>query len=158
LLHRKGGQRVLFSMEAHHTSEINGADHIDVMDKERFFSLTGVPAKELSNFFQATTGIEQRVFAGNFDVQSKVVVFLQVVQHHVRKVVNVDDDIGYPKTSQAGNNDFEQRAAPNFHQGFGPAVGQRPEASPKARCQDHGLHCARFSRSRWRTTISSPFF
>jgi len=57
--------------------------------------------------------------------------------------MDVDDDVAYAEGAQAGESDFEEGAAGDFHEGFGTSVGERAEARAKAGGENHGFHgCA----------------
>ena len=59
VLYRQCCERLIFNMELHHAPEINGADHVDIVQKERFIHTGGIVQKKVSGSFQSATGIEQ---------------------------------------------------------------------------------------------------
>ena len=98
-------------------------------------------------FFQAATGVQQEiVFAGDFDAHAEIVVGFQVVDNHVGEVMDVDDDFGDAEGAQAGESDFEQRAAIDFDERLGASVGEGAEARAEAGGEDHGFHEGAFMR------------
>src|SRR5208337_2797008 len=96
--------------------------------------------KEMSGFFQATAGVEQRLLAGNFNAHTEVVVRSQVFHHHAGKVMHVDYHLADSKAAQARERDLEQRAAVDFDQRFRAIVGEWAQARAKARGENHRLH------------------
>ena len=97
----------MFFVELEHAGEVDGADNVDVVEEEGFVLLSGVGAggifeEEPSGFFEAAAGVQQNVFAGDFDAHAKVLVGFQVVDDQISKVVNVDDDFGNAEGPEAG--------------------------------------------------------
>src|SRR5262245_8976253 len=142
----------IVAMILRHAVEIDGTDHIYVMQQERFCVVAEKPARLL----QSSTGIEQRLFAGNLNVHPKVVVCFQVLNNHVREVMDIDDHSIDTACAQTLKSDLQQRAACDFHQCLRTAVGEWPEARSKTCSQHHRFHFPRLSRARCRTTTSSP--
>jgi hypothetical protein len=105
---------VVFFVELQHASEIYGAENVDVVEYEGFVYLLGTRAirifeEEPGGFFEPATGVEQEiVFAGNFNAHAEIVAGLEVVDDHVREVMDVDDDFGDAELAKARESDFEQ--------------------------------------------------
>src|SRR5579884_3050508 len=75
LLHRQCRKRSVVAVKLQHASEIDAADHIDVVHQERFIS--AVLKKEPGSLLQSAARIEQQiVLTGNFDTHSKVAIRL----------------------------------------------------------------------------------
>ena len=72
------------------------------------------------------------ILAGNLDAHSKVLMDLQVIDYHVRKVVHVNDHVMNTELLQACERDFQQAAAIDFNKRFGTVVGKGPEARTQA--------------------------
>jgi hypothetical protein len=100
-LHRQCRERLILPMKLHHAGQINCAEYIDVMQKERLFRMARVFEKEPRCFLEAAAGVEQNVFARNFNSHLKVVVLLQISNNHVGKVMHVDDHFANPVGAQA---------------------------------------------------------
>jgi hypothetical protein len=113
-LHGEGCEGVILFMELEHAAEIDVADHVDVVEKEGLVKTVGVLEEKPGGFFQAAAGVQQNVFAGNFDAHAEVFVGFEVVGDHVGEVVDVNDDFGDTKGAEAGQGDFEKRAAREF--------------------------------------------
>src|SRR5438045_5871481 len=62
VLYRQCCERLIFNMELHHAPEINGADDVDIVQKERFVRSGGIAQKKVTGFFQSATGVEQQLF------------------------------------------------------------------------------------------------
>src|SRR3984893_11277056 len=142
LLYGEGSEGLSFKVKLHHAPEIDRAEDIDIMQNERRF-LPGMPTRILekpSGFFQATSGVKQLLLARDFDAHAEVVVLFQVVNHHVGKVMDIDNDVVNPKFAQARERDLEQRAAMDFDQRFGTMVGERPQARAEAGGENHRFH------------------
>jgi hypothetical protein len=83
-------------------------------------------------------------------------VGLEVIENHVREVVDVDDHFPNTEGTQPGKSDFEEGAAGDFHQSLGASVSERAEARAEASREDHGFHGEAFiSLRRNRNTNSS---
>jgi hypothetical protein len=140
MLHREGRERMAVLMEVEHAPEINRADDINVMQKERLCEAIEVFAKKISGLFQPATRVEQYLLARNPDVHTKVSVSREVIFDHLRKVVDVDDHVHDVEGSQPSQGDLKQRSTGNFHQSFRPVIGQWPQATPQASGQNHRSH------------------
>jgi len=160
----KGGEGVIFGVELEHTAEIDGADDVDVVEEEGFVELLGITAAGIATlrigasgifqekpggFFQAAAGVQQNVFAGDFDAHAEVFVRFQVVGDEIGEVMDVDDHFGDAEGAQAGKGDFEEGAAGDFDERLGASVGERAKASAEAGGKNHGFHCVARLR-RWR--------
>jgi hypothetical protein len=131
-------------MKLSHFSEIDSADHIDVMHEERRWAAR-VLKKKPGGLFQSATGIQQHVFARHFNSKAEMVMGLQIVDNHVREVVRIDNHLANAKLTQARECDFEQRAAAELHQRLGTIVGERSQSAAQASGQDHRSHVSPFS-------------
>ncbi len=151
----EGGEGVIFGVELQHAAEIDVADDVDVVEKEELvhlvgFRLGGIAAagstasaifeEEPGGFFQAAAGVQQNIFAGDFDAHAEVFIGFQIVDDQVGEVMDVDDHFVDAEGAQAGEGDFEQRAAGEFDEGLGAMVGERAEAGAEAGGEDHGFH------------------
>jgi hypothetical protein len=150
------GEGAVFVVELEHAAEIDVADDVDVVEEEGLcrrvangpdrvgvneWQVTSIFKKEPGGFFQAAAGIKQEiVFAGNFNAHSEIVAGFQVIDDHVREVMDVDDDVVDAKRAQARESDFEERAASDFDEGLGARVGEGTQARAKAGGKDHGFH------------------
>ncbi len=56
------------------------------------------------------------------------------------EVVQVDDDVGNPVPLEEQEIPLEDRPSCDRQQDFGGRVGERPQAGPETRCQNHRLH------------------
>src|ERR1035437_584612 len=113
--------------------------------------------KEPRCFLEAAAGVEQNVFARNFNSHPKVVVLLQIINNHVGKVMHVDDHFANPKLAQAVECDLQQRVTSHFHECFRAFVGERTQSRTEAGSQNHGLHCpARSGLARSGSSFSAP--
>src|SRR5437879_4347053 len=102
-LHREGGKSLTFLVILHHPSQINRADDVDVVQNEWPRLIT----KEISGLLQATAGVEQNLFARDFDAHAEIIVLLQILQNHVGKVMRIDDHFDDSKSPQAEESDFQ---------------------------------------------------
>ena len=127
-------------MELHHAPEINGADDVDIVQKERFVQTGGIAQKKVTGFFQSATGVEQQLFQGQLDVHPKIAVGLQVLDDHPGKVMHIDHDVANPEVAQARERDFQKRSPGDLHQGLGAIAGQGMEARAQSGRQNHGFH------------------
>ena len=147
---------ILF-VELEHAGEVDGAEDVDVVEEEGLVDLSGIGAvgiggggifqEEPGGFLQTAAGVEQDIFAGDFDAHAEVFVGFQIVDDQVGEVVDVDDDFGDAEGAQAGEGDFEQGAAGDFDEGFGSSVGEGAEARAQAGGEDHGSHTGASIRS-----------
>ena len=71
----------------------------------------GVFEEKPGGLFQAAAGVQQDVFAGDFDAHAEIAVRFQIVDDLIGEMVDVDDDLGDTESTQAGESDFEQGAA-----------------------------------------------
>src|SRR6266446_6117641 len=70
----KGGEGVMFFVELEHAGEVDVADDVDVVEEERLIETGGIFEEEPGGFFQAAAGVEENVFARDFDAHAEVVV------------------------------------------------------------------------------------
>ena len=143
----EGGQGLIFGVELEHGAEVDIADYVYVVKEKGLVEAGGILQEEPGGFFEAAAGVEQDLFAGDFDAHAEVFVGFQIVDDHVGKVVDVDDDFGDAEGAQAGEGDFEQGAAGDFDEGFGASVGERAKARAEAGGEDHGSHTGASIRS-----------
>src|SRR5690242_3215261 len=92
----EGGKGAVFVMELQHAMKVDGADDVDVMEKEGLGRrVASIFQKEPRAFFEAAAGVKQEVvFARDFDAHAEIVVRLEVVDDHVSEMIDVDDEIG----------------------------------------------------------------
>src|SRR5271165_7383039 len=102
-------------MKSHHLSEIDGAKDIDIVQKKGLLGSGGVPMrpveKERRRLLQAAASVEQYILARDFDAHAEVVVRLQILQHELGEVMDVDDHLADAKCTQATQRNLEQRVA-----------------------------------------------
>ena len=91
LLDGECGERVVLGVEAHHAGEIDGAEDVDVVDEEGLVFGAAVFEKEPCGFFEAAAGVEQDVFAGDFNAHAEVLVGLKVVDDHVGEMMDIEN-------------------------------------------------------------------
>src|ERR1035441_2765869 len=107
-------------MKSHHAPEVNRAEDIDIVHDEGFFRASGIfgriPDKEMRGLLQAAAGVEQRLFARDFNAHAEVAVRFQVFHNQVGEVMNVDYYLANSEAAQAGERDLQQRAAVDFDQ------------------------------------------
>jgi len=129
----------MFSVELEHGRQVDGADYVDVVEKEGLVGEDGVISagvgaariflEKPGGFFQAPAGVQELiVFAGDFDAHVEIVFGFEILLDHVGEVVDVDDGFGDAEGAEAGEEDFEESAVVDFDQGFGARVGQGAEA------------------------------
>src|SRR5439155_17478132 len=109
------GEGAVLGVELQHAAEIDVADDVDVVKEKGLVHLIGVATfgvagggifeEKPGGFFQAAAGVQQNVFAGDFDAHAEVVVGFQVLDDHVGEVVDVDDDFGDAEGAQAGESE-----------------------------------------------------
>ncbi len=63
----EGGERAAFIVELEHAGEIDGAEDVDVVEEEGLVVVIRIFEEEPGGFFEAAAGVEQDLFAGNFD-------------------------------------------------------------------------------------------
>ena len=89
---------------------------------------------------EAAAGVEQDLFAGDFDVHAEVLVGAEIFDDHVGEVMGIDDDFVNAEGAQAGERDLEQCAAGDLNQRLGTIVGERAQTRAQAGGQNHRLH------------------
>src|ERR1700722_3702322 len=114
MLHCQCGERLIVQVKLHHALEINGAHHVDVMEKKRFRCRTGIIKKKPPGLFEAATSIEQQVLARHFYVHAEIFALPEERDHFVGEVMHVYDHVVNPESTQASKCDFEQGAPANF--------------------------------------------
>jgi hypothetical protein len=116
-----------------HLTEVDSADDVHVVKEEGLIDSGGILQKKPGGFFQAAARVEEEiVFAGNLDAHTEIIFGFEIVDDHASEMMDVDDGFGDAEGTQAGNGDFEERAAVDFDQGFGARVRERAEASAEA--------------------------
>ena len=109
-------------------------------------ALTSTFEEKPRGFFQAPSGVEQEmVFAGDFEAHAEIVVRLEVIDHPIGKMMDVNDDLVDAKSAKPRESDFEERAAVDFDKGFGARIGERAQARAEAGGEDHGFHRKRIN-------------
>ena len=73
VLHRQRGESPLFSVKLHHAPKIDRADHIDIVQNEWLFRMSGILEKKPAGLFQAAAGVEQDVLARDLNSHAEVV-------------------------------------------------------------------------------------
>jgi hypothetical protein len=125
-LHRQRRERLMLSMELHHTPEINRANDIDVVQQEWSFKTDRMLEKKTGCVFQAAARIEQDLLAGDHNVHTKILVVFQVVQNHPGEMMHVDNYVFYAGGAQPGERDLKQGATSDFHKGLRPILSNGP--------------------------------
>src|ERR1700719_884188 len=157
ILHCEGGESPIFSMKLRHPPEVDGADHVHIVQNEWRFEVTWIFKEETGGLLQAAPRIEQYFFARNLDTHAEAFIFSKVFDNHIGEVMDVNDHVANVKRTQARQRNFQHRATAYIHQSFGAIVCERPKARTEAGGQNHSFHLFRFSSSRCRTTTSTPF-
>ena len=65
-------------------------------------SSVGTVQKEIRGLFQSAAGVEQNIFARDFDPHPEIVVGLQIVDNHVGKVMHIDDHFAECRSCAGG--------------------------------------------------------
>src|ERR1035441_2371478 len=84
VLHRQGGEGVMFRVKPDHAPKIDGADDIDVMQNEGLLQPPAGLKKERRGFLQAAAGVEQDFLARNLNPHPEVIVGFQILDNHLR--------------------------------------------------------------------------
>ncbi len=58
--------------------------------------------KNQPGLFQSAAGVEQNIFARDFNSHAEIVIGFQILHNHVGKVMHVDDHFANPKAAQTG--------------------------------------------------------
>jgi len=130
-----------------HLREVDGADDVDVVEEEGFVETARVFEEKPGGLFEAAAGVEEDVFAGDFDAKPEIIFGVEIVEDLVGEMVDVEDEFGDALGAEAGDGDFEEGAAGEFDECFGAGVGERAEAGAEAGGEDHGFHEGRVSFS-----------
>src|SRR5579863_8298354 len=96
--------------------QINRTDDVHVVQQERLGSVSLVFQKKPGSLFQAATSVQQHILAGYFNPHSKTLASFQIVDHHVREVVDINDSFGHAERLQTRERNFQQRSTSDFHQ------------------------------------------
>src|SRR5271157_4056944 len=145
VLHGQGGESLLLLVKLHHAPEIDGADDIDIVQKEWFREPAGIFEKKPRSLLQAAARVEQDLLARDLYAHAEVIVSFQIIDDHVGEVMHVDDHLADPAGAQAGECDLQQGAAGDFHERLGAIVGEGPQARTEAGGQDHRFHIMAFT-------------
>src|ERR1700683_1289876 len=73
-LHCGRGGAPIFAVIPYHPPQINGADHVDIVQNERFLHWACVIEEEPSGFFYPAASVEQNILARQFDSHAEVVI------------------------------------------------------------------------------------
>jgi len=148
----ESGEGLAGAMGLFHAREIDGADHVDVVEEDGGVGIgIGVGIvfeEEVSGVLEASAGVEQIFLVRDVDLHAEVVAGGEVSGELVCEVMGVDDDVVNAEFAEASESDFEQGAAVEFDEGLGAVVGERTEAGAKSGGKDHGFHEVGFSSSR----------
>jgi hypothetical protein len=145
VLDGEGGEGLRFIVGLDHAREIDGADNVDVVEKEGFVEASRVFEEKPGGFFEAAAGVEEDFFARDLDAHVEIIFGFEVVKELIGEMVDVEDEFGDALGAEAGDGDFEEGAAGEFDESFGARIGERAEAGSETGGQDHGFHEGRFS-------------
>ena len=84
ILHRQRGESLILGVKLHHAPQIDRADDIDIVQNERLFASRTLK-KKMRGLFQAAAGIEQDLFARDFNPHAEIVVRLQIIDEPCRQ-------------------------------------------------------------------------
>ena len=98
-------------------------------------------------FFQTTAGVQQRFFTGNLDTHIDIPIGFQVIDHHVRKVVNIDDDFPDSKARSRSIVISNSVRPATSTSAFGRVLVKAAIARSQTGGQNHGLHLPRDSNA-----------
>ena len=155
VLHSQRGEGGVFGVECGQAREIEVAEDIDVVQEERLLRACGGIEKERRGVLQATAGVQQLLFARDFDVHAEVAVGFEVLDDHNRVVMDVDDDIAHAESAQAEEGDLQQGAAGDGDQRLGAVIGEGPQARAQAGGKNHRLHWPSFSVTAFSGSVFS---
>src|SRR5678810_1241950 len=71
ILDRERGQGLILCMEGNHAPEVNRADHIDIVQNERFIQAQWIVEEKPCCFLETAARVQQNVLAGDLDPHSK---------------------------------------------------------------------------------------
>src|SRR5579871_3622667 len=120
------------------------------MQNERLLSL-----KKPGCFLQAAAGIEQDFFARNLDPNPEIVVLLKELDHLIREVVHIYDDLANFKGDQAPKRNLQHRLPSDFHQRLRTIISERSQPRTETSSQNHCPHRLAFSASAFSNAILS---
>ena len=86
------GEAAALGVVQKHSLHIDRAYDVDIMQDERLRVWSARWKKKPACFFQASSGVEQGLFAGNLDVHPEVIVLPQILNDHVGEVVDTLSD------------------------------------------------------------------
>ena len=134
LLHCQSGQRVVLVVKLHHAREIDVAQHIDVMQQERFASSISCRRERTTLLSSGRRRYRAAHPRAKFRYACRSSARRQILHNHVGKVMHVDDDVGYAEGAQTFECNFQQRAAIHLDQRLGRSSvsGRRRVPSPAA--------------------------
>src|SRR5262249_4983353 len=136
-----------------HACEIDGADHVDVVQNKRFLAFKKPPG-----LLQSAACIEQYILTRYLNVHSEISVRFQIFDHGIGEMMHIDDHVVNAEFAQPGKCDFQECSAGDFDERFWPVVGERPKPRAEPGGKDHRLHFPRVSSPMWRTITSTPDF
>jgi hypothetical protein len=123
------------NVRANQRTKVDVAEDIDVVDEKR-----PVIVEEPGRLLQSPAGVEKGGFAGEGGAQTEAVLSGEVAFDLLRKVVEVDDDVGHPGFAEAQKHVLEQGAALDLDECLGTVVSEWTEARPAAGGEDHRFH------------------
>ena len=130
----------MFGVKADHARKIDGAEHIDVVDDEGLLRAFAGLQEKPSGFFEAATGVEQDLLAGNFNAHAEVAVGLEVIDDFVCEVMDIENDFADAEGTQTAEGELKESTAADSDQRFGAVIGERTQARPQASGENHRLH------------------
>jgi hypothetical protein len=122
VLHCEGREGSAFVVVTQHRVEVDVAENVDIVEKERLVGRTGA-GEEVRGLFQTASGVEKDIFTRDLDVHPEVVMQSEIFGNLVGEVMGVDDDIDDAAGFEASQRKFEQRVARQFNEGLGAVVG-----------------------------------
>ena len=141
VLHRQGCERLILSMKLHHAPEINRADDIDIVQNERLFRAVGILEEKIGGLFQSAAGVEQDLFARDFNTHAEVIVRFQILDNHVGEVMDVDDHFADSESARKRESVISSNVRPSISTS---ALGRLSVSGRKSRAeaggQNHRLH------------------
>ena len=117
-------------------AEVDIAQNVHIMNKDRV-----VRVEERGSVAYAATGVKELLaLIADADVESKVVVGIEIVNDLSGKMVDVDHKARDTGIAQFEDYALEQGLTANLHHSFWHVVGEGLEACAQACCENHCLH------------------
>src|SRR4030095_15422186 len=91
-----------------HKAKINRAEYVHVVQEKRLVFAQRSFSKKPGSFLYTAAGIQQHFFTGDFNTHSEIVFRFQILNHHVREMVDVDDHLTHTERPQACKSYLEQ--------------------------------------------------